>query len=51
MDGARLEDRTAITEQMFRCARVWRIAVRRVLEAGIEPRREGGTPNRRRAAR
>jgi hypothetical protein len=27
----------------------WRIAERRVLEAGIEPRREGGTPNARRA--
>jgi hypothetical protein len=27
----------------------WRIAVRRVLEAGIEPRREGGAPNARRA--
>ena len=29
----------------------WRIAERRVLEAGIEPRREGGAPNRRRAKR
>lgn len=28
---------------------VWRIAERRVLEAGIEPRREGGAPNPRRA--
>ncbi len=28
---------------------VWRIAERRVLEAGIEPRREGGMPNPRRA--
>jgi len=28
---------------------VWRIAERRVLEAGIEPRREGGVPNPRRA--
>jgi 3-phenylpropionate/cinnamic acid dioxygenase small subunit len=27
----------------------WRIAERRVLEAGIEPRREGGVPNPRRA--
>jgi len=27
----------------------WRIAERRVLEAGIEPRREGGAPNPRRA--
>ena len=27
----------------------WRIAERRVLEAGIEPRRDGGTPNPRRA--
>jgi hypothetical protein len=27
----------------------WRIAVRRVLEAGIEPRRDGGVPNPRRA--
>ena len=27
----------------------WRIEVRRVLEAGIEPRREGGAPNPRRA--
>jgi SnoaL-like domain len=27
----------------------WRIKQRRVLEAGIEPRREGGAPNRRRA--
>jgi len=27
----------------------WRIAERRVLEAGIEPRREGGRPNPRRA--
>jgi hypothetical protein len=27
----------------------WRIAARRVLEAGIEPRREGGIPNPRRA--
>jgi hypothetical protein len=27
----------------------WRIAERRVLEAGIEPRREGGAPNARRA--
>lgn len=27
----------------------WRISERRVLEAGIEPRREGGVPNRRRA--
>ena len=30
---------------------VWRIAERRVLEAGIEPRRESGAPNRRRARR
>lgn len=29
----------------------WRIRERRVLEAGIEPRREGGVPNRRRAPR
>jgi hypothetical protein len=29
----------------------WRIAERRVLEAGIEPRRDGGVPNRRREAR
>lgn len=28
---------------------VWRISERRVLEAGIEPRREGGMPNPRRA--
>jgi 3-phenylpropionate/cinnamic acid dioxygenase small subunit len=28
---------------------VWRISERRVLEAGIEPRRDGGTPNPRRA--
>ena len=28
---------------------VWRIAERRVLEAGIEPRRDGGAPNPRRA--
>ena len=27
----------------------WRIKERRVLEAGIEPRREGGVPNPRRA--
>lgn len=27
----------------------WRIAERRVLEAGIEPRRDGGAPNPRRA--
>ena len=27
----------------------WRIKERRVLEAGIEPRREGGAPNARRA--
>jgi hypothetical protein len=27
----------------------WRISERRVLEAGIEPRREGGAPNPRRA--
>jgi hypothetical protein len=27
----------------------WRIEERRVLEAGIEPRREGGVPNARRA--
>ena len=27
----------------------WRITERRVLEAGIEPRREGGVPNPRRA--
>ena len=27
----------------------WRISVRRVLEAGIEPRRDGGAPNPRRA--
>lgn len=27
----------------------WRIVERRVLEAGIEPRREGGVPNPRRA--
>jgi 3-phenylpropionate/cinnamic acid dioxygenase small subunit len=27
----------------------WRIAERRVLEAGIEPRRDGGVPNPRRA--
>ena len=27
----------------------WRIAVRRVQEAGIEPRRDGGLPNARRA--
>jgi hypothetical protein len=30
-------------------AGTWRIAERRVLEAGIEPRREGGVPNPRRA--
>lgn len=30
-------------------AGTWRITERRVLEAGIEPRREGGTPNPRRA--
>jgi SnoaL-like domain len=29
----------------------WRIAERRVLEAGTEPRREGGAPNPRRAKR
>jgi hypothetical protein len=29
----------------------WRIRERRVLEAGIEPRREGGAPNPRRAKR
>jgi SnoaL-like domain len=29
----------------------WRIKERRVLEAGIEPRREGGAPNPRRAKR
>lgn len=29
----------------------WRIRERRVLEAGIEPRREGGVPNPRRANR
>ena len=29
----------------------WRIAERRVLEAGIEPRRDGGVPNPRRAKR
>jgi 3-phenylpropionate/cinnamic acid dioxygenase small subunit len=29
----------------------WRIQERRVLEAGIEPRREGGAPNPRRARR
>lgn len=29
----------------------WRISERRVLEAGIEPRREGGMPNPRRATR
>lgn len=29
----------------------WRIQERRVLEAGIEPRREGGAPNPRRAKR
>lgn len=29
----------------------WRIRERRVLEAGIEPRREGGVPNPRRASR
>jgi hypothetical protein len=29
----------------------WRIVERRVLEAGSEPRRDGGVPNRRRAAR
>ncbi len=29
----------------------WRIAQRRVLEAGIEPRRDGGAPNPRRAKR
>jgi hypothetical protein len=29
----------------------WRIQERRVLEAGIEPRREGGVPNPRRAKR
>jgi len=29
----------------------WRIQERRVLEAGIEPRREGGVPNPRRARR
>lgn len=29
----------------------WRIAERRVLEAGIEPRRDGGQPNPRRAKR
>jgi SnoaL-like domain len=28
---------------------VWRIVERRVLEAGIEPRRDGGAPNPRRA--
>ncbi len=28
---------------------VWRIRERRVLEAGIEPRRDGGAPNPRRA--
>ena len=27
----------------------WRISERRVLEAGIEPRRDGGAPNPRRA--
>ena len=27
----------------------WRIKERRVLEAGIEPRRDGGVPNPRRA--
>ena len=29
----------------------WRIAIRRTHEAGVEPRRFGGTPNRRRARR
>jgi hypothetical protein len=28
---------------------VWRIRERRVLEAGIEPRREGGVPTSRRS--
>lgn len=32
-----------------RVAGTWRIEQRRVLEAGIEPRREGGAPNPRRA--
>lgn len=36
-------------DRWVRVAGEWRIAVRRVLEAGIEPRREGGAPNPRRA--
>jgi 3-phenylpropionate/cinnamic acid dioxygenase small subunit len=34
-----------------RIADTWRIRERRVLEAGIEPRRDGGVPNPRRASR
>jgi len=35
---------------VWRCVDgTWRIEQRRVLEAGIEPRREGGAPNPRRA--
>ena len=34
-----------------RIADTWRIRERRVLEAGIEPRRDGGVPHPRRASR
>ena len=36
-------------DQWLRIDGRWRIKERRVLEAGIEPRREGGVPNPRRA--
>jgi SnoaL-like domain len=35
-------------DRWVRAPDTWRIAERRVLEAGIEPRREGGAPNPRR---
>jgi hypothetical protein len=35
-------------DRWVRVAGRWRIAVRRVLEAGLEPRRDGGAPNPRR---
>lgn len=36
-------------DRWVRVGPTWRIAERRVLEAGIEPRRDGGAPNPRRA--
>ena len=47
--GVRPPYESTVAYTMVKVDDKWRISERRVLEAGIEPRRDGGAPNLRRA--